>query len=75
MFQPRILGRVNREAFIGREAALRQIARHASAIDDSAFWSWPSLTPARLNSCGRLTTSFSHAGDRSQFTFLSNDGR
>jgi hypothetical protein len=35
MFQPRILGRVNREAFIGREAALRQIARHASAIDDA----------------------------------------
>jgi len=35
MFQQRILGRVNREAFIGREAELRQIARHAGAIDDS----------------------------------------
>ena len=31
--QPRILGRINREAFIGRDAELRQIVRHASAID------------------------------------------
>jgi serine/threonine-protein kinase RsbW len=35
MFQPRILGRVDREAFIGRDAELRQIAQHASGIDDS----------------------------------------
>jgi serine/threonine-protein kinase RsbW len=35
MFQPRILGRVNREAFIGRDAELRQIVRHTGAIDGS----------------------------------------
>ena len=34
MVQPRILARVNRDAFIGRDAELRQIVRHASAIDN-----------------------------------------
>ena len=34
MVQPRILGRVSREAFIGREAELRQIVRHSGAIAD-----------------------------------------
>jgi serine/threonine-protein kinase RsbW len=34
MVQPRILARVNRDAFIGRDAEVRQIVRHASAIDD-----------------------------------------
>ena len=33
MLRPRILGRVNRDAFIGRDAELRQIVRHAGAID------------------------------------------
>ena len=35
MFPPRIFGRINRDAFIGRDAELRQIVRHAGAIDDT----------------------------------------
>ena len=34
MVQPPILARVNRDAFIGRDDELRQIVRHAAAIDD-----------------------------------------
>jgi serine/threonine-protein kinase RsbW len=35
MVQPRILGRINREAFIGRDDELREIVRHASGLDDT----------------------------------------
>jgi serine/threonine-protein kinase RsbW len=35
MIQLRILGRVNRDEFFGRDAELRQIVRHESAIDAS----------------------------------------
>ena len=35
MVQSRILGRVNRESFIGRDAELRQIVRHSGGIDDA----------------------------------------
>jgi serine/threonine-protein kinase RsbW len=34
MVQPRILGRVNRDQFAGREGELRQIVRHASLLSD-----------------------------------------
>ncbi len=35
MVQPRILGRIKREAFIGRDDELREIVRHASGLDDA----------------------------------------
>jgi serine/threonine-protein kinase RsbW len=35
MVQPRILGRIKREAFIGRDDELRQLVRHASGLDDA----------------------------------------
>jgi serine/threonine-protein kinase RsbW len=34
MVQPRILGRVNRDQFVGREGELRQLVRHASLLSD-----------------------------------------
>jgi len=34
MVQPRILGRVNRDQFVGRDGELRQIVRHASLLSD-----------------------------------------
>ncbi|HYW71684.1 MAG TPA: hypothetical protein VE961_11655, partial [Pyrinomonadaceae bacterium] len=34
MVQPRILGRVNREQFVGRDGELRRIVRHASLLSD-----------------------------------------
>jgi serine/threonine-protein kinase RsbW len=34
MAQPRILGRVNRDQFLGRDGELRQIVRHASLLSD-----------------------------------------
>ncbi|HYW72981.1 MAG TPA: ATP-binding protein [Pyrinomonadaceae bacterium] len=35
MIQPRILGRINRDEFFGRDAELRLIGRHAVALDDT----------------------------------------
>src|SRR5437870_8246569 len=35
MVQPRILARVNRDEFLGRDAELRQVVRHASALEGS----------------------------------------
>lgn len=35
MVEPRILGRVNRNEFLGRDAELRQIARHSSGTDEA----------------------------------------
>ncbi|MFN2576891.1 MAG: ATP-binding protein [Pyrinomonadaceae bacterium] len=35
MVQPRILGRINRDEFLGRDAELRQIVQHASPLADA----------------------------------------
>ena len=38
MIQPRILGHVDAGEFIGRDAELRQIVRHAAAIEKLTYW-------------------------------------
>ena len=76
MAQVRILARVNRDEFFGRDAELRQIVRQASQVSDARGLIRPRPAPAHQSYCARATISYSRAAaTRSRFTLRSDDRR